>query len=154
MGSRENQALMMDPANCLPGQVRSTRYLLAKKQKHPPITATTSLDVSVQEANIGGGGIIHLQPGRDAVSGCLPPLTLHYPAERVGLEVYPAVFAPAQRFPGVHTAAADPRSAHAQTRAQMFHSLAPCGEPIPFLMPVRLQVLAAITSRCSGQVRH
>lgn len=66
-----------------------------------------------------GGRILHLQPGWDAGSGCLPALL--YPAGIEGLGMHLTVFAPAQRFPRGQTAAADPRSAHDQTWAQMFH---------------------------------
>lgn len=130
MGSGAHPALMMDSANCSLVQVSGTWYLLPKKQTPPNYCHLLSWwqlcvsvwDVSVQEAKTEGGVSYTCSlVGMLDLAACLP-LALHYPAGKEGLGMHPDVFAPAQSFPRGQTAAADPRSAHDQTRAQMFHA--------------------------------
>lgn len=75
---------------------------IAKKthpQLLPPPSLMTVVDVSVQEAKTEGGVPYTCSlVGMLDLAACLP-LVLHYPAGREGLGMYPAVFAPAQRFP-------------------------------------------------------
>lgn len=63
---------------------------------------------------------VHLQPGWDAESGCLPAFSSPLSSQERGVGD-PAVFAPAQRFPRGQTTAADPRNEDYQTWAQMLH---------------------------------
>lgn len=153
MGSGEHPALMMDSANCSPVQVSGT-YLLPNTPNYSYLFSWWQLYVSIVETKTEGGGIIHLQPGWDAESGCLPALC--YPAGMEGLGTQLTVFAPALRFPRdklqqqlpeVHTSRPEHRCSIQASRGVEWHITTS-------LMAVWLQVLAEITSQRSGQVRH
>lgn len=89
MARSEYRALMMDPANCMPAQVRGTWYLLPKKKKEKKL-----LQLLPPPSLMA----VHLQPGWDAESGCLPGFSSPLSSQERGVGD-PAVFAPAQRFP-------------------------------------------------------
>lgn len=127
MGRGEQPSLMMDPANCSPVQVSGTWYLLPKMKKKTTtpnychILSWWQLCVCVSDVSVRGGVSYTCSlAGMLDLAACLPSALL-YPAGTEGLGMHPAVSAPAQRFPRGQTAAAYPRSARRQTRAQMFH---------------------------------
>lgn len=127
MGRGEQPSLMMDPANCSPVQVSGTWYLLPKMKKknnnpqllpHPFLMAVVCLCI---RCNSEGGSIIHLQSRRDAGSGCVPALSPPLSSWDRGVGDASGCLCPSSEIPKGATAAAYPRSARRQTRAQMFH---------------------------------
>lgn len=130
MGSREQRALMTDPANCFASAGQMTGYLLPKnkrKKKHPPIITTFfpgggRLWIRAGGADLGGVGIIHLQPGRGAGAGCLPRLALKLPAGSEGLGMQPAVCPSPEAPMGLHCSSTPQKCTPTRPGAQMFHS--------------------------------
>lgn len=163
MGRGEQPSLMMDPANCSPVQVSGTWYLLPKMKKknnnpqllpHPFLMAVVCLCI---RCNSEGGSIIHLQSRRDAGSGCVPALSPPLSSWDRGVGDASGCLCPSSEIPkGANCSSIPQKCTQTDPGADVppWCRVASSGTLLPFLMPFWLQVLAEITSRCSGQVRH
>lgn len=106
MGSGEHPALMMDLANCSRVQVSGTWYLLPKKTNTPQLLPPPFLMAVVCQCmriSAGvkerGGSIIHLQPGWDAGSGCLPAFSPSLSSWERGVGDASGCLCPGSEFP-------------------------------------------------------
>lgn len=163
MGRGEQPSLMMDPANCSPVQVSGTWYLLPKMKKknnnpqllpHPFLMTVVCLCI---RCNSEGGSIIHLQSRRDAGSGCVPALSPPLSSWDRGVGDASGCLCPSSEIPkGANCSSIPQKCTQTDPGADVppWCRVASSGTLLPFLMPFWLQVLAEITSRCSGQVRH
>lgn len=163
MGRGEQPSLMMDPANCSPVQVSGTWYLLPKMKKKTTtpnychILSWWQLCVCVSDVTVRGGSIIHLQSRRDAGSGCVPALSPPLSSWDRGVGDASGCLCPSSEIPkGANCSSIPQKCTQTDPGADVppWCRVASSGTLLPFLMPFWLQVLAEITSRCSGQVRH
>lgn len=160
MGSGTHPALMMELPTARRSRSESCDIYCQKtlQSLQPPSLNESCGCVGAAGTDEGwrGGGIIHLQPGWDAGCGSLPVFSLQHPAGREGLG-HIRLSLPLLR--GSRGARRQQQSPEVLTTrpGHRCSNLVPCGDSwrIPSSpMPVALQVLATITSRCSGQVRH